>query len=46
VSLILVAAKIKGRKDFIPFGPFIAAAALIVIFYGSNILQIYLHNVL
>lgn len=45
VSLILIATKLKGRKDFIPFGPFIAAAALIAIFYGSYILQIYLQNI-
>lgn len=44
VSLALIATKIKGRKDYIPFGPFIAAAALIVIFYGEQIMQLYLQN--
>lgn len=46
VSLLLVAFKIKGRKDFIPFGPFIAAAAILVVFYGTEILQIYLQGIL
>jgi leader peptidase (prepilin peptidase)/N-methyltransferase len=46
ISLILIAAKIKGKKDFIPFGPFIAVAAIIVIFYGTNILQFYLQGIL
>lgn len=45
ISLILIAAKIKGRKDYIPFGPFIAAAALVAIFYGQQILQLYMQSI-
>lgn len=32
----------KGMKDAIPFGPFLAAAALIVLLYGSEMWQWYL----
>lgn len=46
VSLLLVAFKKKGRKDFIPFGPFIATAAIAVIFFGPEILQAYLQGIL
>jgi leader peptidase (prepilin peptidase)/N-methyltransferase len=43
LSSILILLKIKKRKDYIPFGPFICAAALIVIFYGEQILSWYLN---
>jgi leader peptidase (prepilin peptidase)/N-methyltransferase len=46
VSLILIAAKVKSRKDFIPFGPFISIAALLVIFYGTQIIQFYFRSIL
>ncbi len=36
VSLLLMALKIKGRKDFIPFGPFIVVSALLVMLYQSQ----------
>ncbi|SHH46325.1 prepilin peptidase [Tepidibacter thalassicus] len=42
VSLVLIALKIKGRKDFIPFGPFIAMATLVTVYYGSEIISWYL----
>ncbi|NLB21535.1 MAG: prepilin peptidase [Clostridium sp.] len=42
LSLILLGLKIKKRKDYIPFGPFICIAALITIFWGQQILQWYL----
>jgi len=45
ISLILIATKIKGRKDFIPFGPFISIAALITIFYGQQIFQLYMLSI-
>ena len=41
-SLILLTLKIKGRKDEIPFGPFISLSALIYIFYGIEIINWYL----
>ncbi len=42
LSLILIGLKIKTRKDYIPFGPFICIAAMITIFWGQEILQWYL----
>ncbi len=38
----LLALKIKGRKDPIPFGPFISAGAFISMLYGSVIIDWYL----
>ncbi len=43
-GLILLLAKVKGRKEFIPFGPFIAIGAFISALYGDGILQWYLQN--
>ena len=42
ISLFLMAFKIKGRKDFIPFGPFISIAAFITMLYGTEIIQWYI----
>lgn len=41
VSIVLIGFKIKRMKDYIPFGPFIAAAAWITIFYGPLLLNWY-----
>ncbi len=41
ISLFLLATKIKGRKDAIPFGPFIALAAYLTSIYGPSILAWY-----
>lgn len=37
-AAILLALKIKGRKDAIPFGPFLCLAAMATLFCGGNIL--------
>ena len=42
ISLLLLVAGIRGRKDFIPFGPFIALGAWITLLYGRKILDWYL----
>ncbi|MGB4440576.1 MAG: prepilin peptidase [Sedimentibacter sp.] len=42
ISLILLATKVKSRKDEIPFGPFISLSALTYIFFGSQIINWYL----
>lgn len=42
VSIVLMILKRKGRKDMIPFGPFIAAAAMLVILYGKEIFRWYM----
>lgn len=36
ISLILMALKIKSRKDYIPFGPFIVIAAMLVMLYQNQ----------
>ncbi len=40
ISLLLMALKIKGRKDFIPFGPFIVIAAMLVMLYQSQMTEL------
>ncbi|MBM7613985.1 prepilin peptidase [Alkaliphilus hydrothermalis] len=41
-SLILISLKIKGRKDYIPFGPFIGIATLLTVLYGDDIINLYI----
>ncbi|MEG6584047.1 prepilin peptidase [Dendrosporobacter sp. 1207_IL3150] len=41
-GVIILALKLKGRKDYIPFGPFIAAGAFISYLYGIDILKLYI----
>lgn len=38
--------KIKGRKDFIPFGPFLAIGAFISLLYGNELIRWYVTNFL
>jgi leader peptidase (prepilin peptidase)/N-methyltransferase len=42
ISLLLLVTGLRGRKDFIPFGPFIALGAWITLLYGKQILTWYL----
>jgi leader peptidase (prepilin peptidase)/N-methyltransferase len=42
ISVGLLILKIKGRKDMIPFGPFIILSALLVLFFRDSIVGIYL----
>lgn len=42
-SIILLLLKIKDRKDFIPFGPFISIAAIITIFFGDILISCYIN---
>lgn len=42
ISILLLILKRKGRKDAIPFGPFIALAAYFTSLYGAEIIQWYL----
>jgi leader peptidase (prepilin peptidase) / N-methyltransferase len=41
VGIILLKIRGKGRKTPVPFGPSIAIAAIIVYFYGEQILNSY-----
>ena len=43
-GILLIVCKLKSRKDFIPFGPFIALGALISMLYGNNIITWYMGN--
>ena len=40
-SVLLILLRLRGRKDYIPFGPFIAAGAWIALLYGRQILDWY-----
>ncbi len=42
ISIFLLIFKIKGRKDYIPFGPFISISAFITMLYGTKIISWYL----
>lgn len=42
IGVVVLALKIKGRKDVIPFGPFIALGAFISLLYGIDLLRIYI----
>lgn len=41
-GIILIALKIKTRKDYIPFGPYISVACIISILYGYDLLNLYI----
>jgi leader peptidase (prepilin peptidase)/N-methyltransferase len=41
VGVTLIATKIKGRKDVVPFGPFLALGAMLTILWGAPILRWY-----
>jgi leader peptidase (prepilin peptidase)/N-methyltransferase len=41
VGVILIAAKLRSRRDHVPFGPFLAAGTLIAIIWGPAILGWY-----
>lgn len=43
-GIFLLLLKRKGRKDMIPFGPFIALGAFVTILYGVDILRWYLQR--
>ncbi|MGA2670126.1 MAG: prepilin peptidase [Dehalococcoidia bacterium] len=42
VAVALMIAKKKNRRETIPFGPFLALAAMVTLLWGSNILSWYL----
>ncbi|MGJ7044583.1 prepilin peptidase [Thermoanaerobacterium thermosulfurigenes] len=41
-GIVLVLFKIKTRKDYIPFGPYISIACIISILYGYDLLNMYI----
>jgi len=38
-AAIVLLLKLKNRKDAIPFGPFLSLAAIVTLFWGSNLLN-------
>ncbi|MDD3194102.1 MAG: prepilin peptidase [Oscillospiraceae bacterium] len=44
VSVVLLLAHIKDRKEGVPFGPFLAAAAYLVSLFGSELVHWYLQT--
>jgi len=42
VAVALLIARKRGRREMIPFGPFLAVAAMVTLLWGSNILSWYL----
>ena len=42
-GILLIVTKKKSRKDYIPFGPYIAIAAFIALFFGNQIVSWYLN---
>jgi leader peptidase (prepilin peptidase)/N-methyltransferase len=43
VGILLIATKKKTKKDYIPFGPYIALAAIVVSIFGNDIINWYLN---
>ncbi|MFA7468292.1 MAG: A24 family peptidase, partial [Desulfotomaculaceae bacterium] len=41
VGILLLVTKIKGRKDAVPFGPYLALGGLAAAFYGPQIITWY-----
>ncbi|MGB5924819.1 MAG: prepilin peptidase [Dehalococcoidia bacterium] len=42
VAVALLIARKRGRREMIPFGPFLAVAAMVTLLWGNNILSWYL----
>jgi prepilin signal peptidase PulO-like enzyme (type II secretory pathway) len=45
-GILLIVGKGAGRKTEVPFGPFIALGSLCALFFGSDIIQWYIHTFL
>ena len=43
VGVIILALKLKGKKDEMAFGPYLVSGCLITLLYGQTIIDIYLH---
>jgi leader peptidase (prepilin peptidase)/N-methyltransferase len=41
VGVSLMASKKKGRKDYVPFGPFMVAGAFVMIFFGDQVMHLW-----
>jgi leader peptidase (prepilin peptidase)/N-methyltransferase len=43
-GLVLIATGLRGRKDFLPFGPFLAAGTVVAVLWGEPILRWYVRG--
>jgi leader peptidase (prepilin peptidase) / N-methyltransferase len=43
VAIALVVTRMKGRKQTVPFGPFLSMGTLVALFWGQGIIRWYLH---
>ncbi len=41
IGIGMIAARRKSMKSFLPFGPFLGAAACVIFFFGENLLRLY-----
>jgi leader peptidase (prepilin peptidase) / N-methyltransferase len=41
VSMVLMIAKVRGRRDLIPFGPYLSAGAILALLVGEPIIEAY-----
>jgi len=41
ISVFLLALHIKGRKDRIPFAPFLVSASIISLYFGQELVRLY-----
>ncbi|HET6381644.1 MAG TPA: prepilin peptidase [candidate division Zixibacteria bacterium] len=44
IALVLLGLGVRGRKDPIPFGPFLAIAGAVALFWGEGLIAWYLHG--
>lgn len=42
LGLLLIVTKKKSRKDYIPFGPFISLGTIMTVFFGEQLLNLYI----
>ncbi len=42
VGMVLILAKVKGKEDMLPFGPFLVLGFFITLFWGEKIISAYL----
>jgi leader peptidase (prepilin peptidase)/N-methyltransferase len=45
ISLLLIIFKLKSRKDYIPFAPFIFCAFMLVVLWGEKLLDLYMKSI-
>jgi leader peptidase (prepilin peptidase)/N-methyltransferase len=44
VGSLLIALKLRTRKDHVPFGPFLAAGAMLAVYFGTQLLDLVSRN--